>query len=184
LYFRASYSDGFIRRAPFWSPKTNSGPSGPYSYLIYLHSHLIRFHHAITLIVSTMSSLNNLPFSPNLPQDREEQPIHYVAPTMQTPYMVMSVQANEASKLHNFLAAMYSWITLAGYIVLPGTFTSLTKSDSLHNSNSGKVVQKAVQNVPLLPLAGLCFLGGTIGSCYLWRKWWKNYIWLVGRIFL
>jgi hypothetical protein len=115
---------------------------------------------------------------------QEEKYEAYQASTMETQYMVMSVQANEAPRLDNLLAAIYSWITLAGFIVLPGTFTSLEKSESLGNSKGGKVVQDAVHNIPLLPLAGVCCLVGTIGSCRLWWKWRKNYVWLVGRIFL
>jgi hypothetical protein len=103
---------------------------------------------------------------------------------MQTPYMVMCIQANEAPRLDNVLAAIYSWVTLAGLIVFPGTFTSLANSDSLGNIKGGLVVQDAIQNIPLLPLAGFCCLTGTIGSCLLWRKWRKNYVWLVRQIFL
>ncbi|EXJ56212.1 uncharacterized protein A1O5_12668 [Cladophialophora psammophila CBS 110553] len=108
----------------------------------------------------------------------------YQAPTMQTPYMVMSLQAIEAPKRDNLLAAVFSWITLAGFIFLPGTFTSLKNSDTLGESKSGQAVQGAVQNIPLLPLAGVCYLVGVIGSYCLWRRWRRNYIWLVGRIFL
>jgi hypothetical protein len=118
------------------------------------------------------------------PLTQEEKREAYQVPTMQTPYMVMSLQANEAPRLDNLLAAVYSWITLAGFIVLPGTFTSLGNSESLGDIKGGKLVQDAVHNIPLLPLAGICCLVGTIGSCWLWWKWRKNYVWLVGRIFL
>jgi len=47
---------------------------------------------------------------------------------------------------HNILAALFSWLTLAGYVVIPGTFTSLRDSEKLGNSESGRVVQNAVQN--------------------------------------
>ena len=108
----------------------------------------------------------------------------YKAPTMRTPYMVMSLQANEAPRRDNIRAAVFSWITLAGFIVLPGTFTSLKNSESLEESESGKAVQVAVQNIPLLPVAAIWCLVGIIGSSWLWRKWCKNYVWLVTKIFL
>lgn len=102
---------------------------------------------------------------------------------MQTPYMIMSLQANEIPTLDNIWAAFFSWVTLAGYIVLPGTFTSVSRSESLQNIATGRLVQSAVQNIPLLPFAGICFIIGTAGSYFLWRKWEANYIWLVAKLF-
>src|SRR5436190_611134 len=95
----------------------------------------------------------------------------------------MLLKANKAPGLDNFLAAFYSWFTLAGFIVLPATFTSIKNSGSLRNSKSGQVVQDAVQNVSLLAVASLGCLVGTVGSCWLWHKWRKNYVWLLARIF-
>ena len=105
-------------------------------------------------------------------------------PTVETPYMIMSVQAIEAPMLHNLLAAVFSWITLAGFIVLPGTFTSLETPGRLGNSTGGKLVQNTVKNIPLLAIGIICCISGTVGSCFLWRKWRKNYIWLMMHIFL
>ena len=98
--------------------------------------------------------------------------------------MVMSVQALEAPWLDNLLAAIFSWITLAGFIILPGTFTSLETSDRLGNTTGGKLVQDAVKNIPILVVGvGFCVLG-TIGSLRLWQKWRQNYIWLMMHIFM
>lgn len=81
------------------------------------------------------------------------------------------------------LAAGFSWMILAGFIFFPGTFTSLENSESLRESKNGKAVQHAVQNIPLLPFAVVFCLVGIVGSCWLWWKWSKNYVWLVERIF-
>jgi hypothetical protein len=93
-------------------------------------------------------------------------------------------EKREAPKLDNLFAAIFSWLTLAGFIVLPGTFTSLAKSESLGDSKGGIVVQDAVRNIPLLAVAVVCCLAGTIGSCWFWWKWRQNYVWLVARIFM
>jgi hypothetical protein len=77
----------------------------------------------------------------------------YNAPTMQTPSRVMSLQAREAPGRNSVLAASFSWMTLAGFIFFPRTFTSLENSESLRESKNGKVVQHAVQNIPLLDLS-------------------------------
>jgi hypothetical protein len=93
-----------------------------------------------------------------------------------TPYMIMSLKANKISAKYNILAALCSWLTLAGYIVVPRTFTSLENSESLRSSKGGKVVQDTIQNVPLLPLAAIFFIIRTARSCWLWRIWQQNYV--------
>jgi hypothetical protein len=106
----------------------------------------------------------------------------YKAPIMQTPYMSMllDVDKAKASSKDNQFAAVFSWMMLAGFIVFPATFTSLKNSDSLSDSK----VQDAIPNVGLLPIAGLCYLIGTVGSYCLWWKWHDNCVWLLPRIFL
>jgi hypothetical protein len=111
------------------------------------------------------------------------RPVHRM-PAAETPYMIMSVQAVEAPKIDNLLAALCSWTTLAGFIILPGTFTSLETSEKLGNSTSGKLIQHAVKNTPLLAVGIICWLSGMIGSCFLWYRWRRNYIWLMMHIFL
>jgi hypothetical protein len=118
------------------------------------------------------------------PVDGEEGYSLYKAPPMQTPYMVMSLQANEIPTRCNILAALFSWLILTGYVVFPGTFTSLKNSHTLGNSKGGKIVQDTIQNVPLLPLAVLCCVAGISGTYWLWWTWWKNYVWLVEQVFL
>jgi hypothetical protein len=101
-----------------------------------------------------------------------------------TPYMRMSLQADEISSKHNILAALFSWLTLAGYVVIPGTFTSLRDSETLGESKGGKVVQNAVQNVSLPVLAGVLCGVGITGTCWLWLIYRYNYVWLLRHIFL
>jgi hypothetical protein len=101
-----------------------------------------------------------------------------------TPYMEMCTKANKVPSIYNILAALFSWLTLAGFVVLPGTFTSLKHSTTLSSSKGGEIVQKTVQNVPLLPMAGVMCGIGIVGTCWLWKKWRKEYVWLTGQIFL
>ena len=114
----------------------------------------------------------------------EQKYVPFQTPTMKTPYMVMTLQANEAPAQDNILAGLFSWLTLAGYVVFPGSFTSLKTSNSLDDSKGGRIVKKVAQYVSLLPIAGLCCLIGISGTIWMWRRWRKNYVWLVGRLFL
>lgn len=101
----------------------------------------------------------------------------------QTRYSVMAVQANNIRTRHNASAAVFSWITLAGFVTLPNTFTSLQTSSSLSESTGGRIAQDTVHNVQLLPFAGVLCCIGLSGTCFLWRKHQGNYIWLVGHLF-
>lgn len=96
----------------------------------------------------------------------------------------MSVDANQVNIRYNFFAALFAWLTLAGFITLPNTFTSLQDSSVLGASKSGQLVQSAVRNVGLLPFAGTLCSIGIGGICYLWQKHRSNYIWLLRHLFL
>ncbi|EXJ88026.1 hypothetical protein A1O1_04953 [Capronia coronata CBS 617.96] len=88
--------------------------------------------------------------------------------------MLMTLQANEAPCRDNILAASFSWLILAGYVVFPGTFTSMGRSTSLDGSKGGKVVKDAIRNVPLAPFAIFCYVIGMYGTFQFWRAWRKK----------
>ena len=89
---------------------------------------------------------------------------------------------DRASKARHNYANLFAWLVLAGYVMLPNTFTSLEASKDL--SSSGKLVQNTVQNVQLSLFAGaLCFIG-IVGTCRLWHKWRKDPAWLLSQIFV
>lgn len=102
----------------------------------------------------------------------------------QTRYMVMCTQSNQARKRYTIGAALFSWLILAGYLVLPNTFTSLQSSKTLSESKGGQLLQSTVQNVKLLPFAGVLCLIGVAGISRLWYKWRRNYVWLITYIFM
>ncbi|CZT07752.1 uncharacterized protein RCO7_11239 [Rhynchosporium graminicola] len=96
----------------------------------------------------------------------------------------MLLQLDTIPKLHNILAGVFSWLLLAGYLVLPGTFTSIRNSRTLSEGagKAGKVVFKAAQNLPLLWLAGFCCGVASLGMLFLCRIWYSNYKWMLDRI--
>jgi cytochrome bd-type quinol oxidase subunit 2 len=99
-------------------------------------------------------------------------------------YARMSVQANQVQTRYGILAAFFAWITLAGYVVLPATFTSIQNTNKLEGNAGGRHIQHAVQNIPVLPLASILCCMGLAGSFYLWWKWRANYTLILSRIFL
>jgi hypothetical protein len=108
--------------------------------------------------------------------------------TIETQYVQMLLQLDCIPWWHNFLSSLAGWVLLAGYLVVPGTFTSLQKSDSLKDGMGVNIAEKAiistVQNPPLIAIAcSLLCLGAGIMAWLFW-KWKDNYIWLINRLFL
>ncbi|KAF2814790.1 uncharacterized protein BDZ99DRAFT_485369 [Mytilinidion resinicola] len=105
--------------------------------------------------------------------------------------MNMLLALDTIPRLHNILASAFTWILLAGYVIFPGTFTSLQNSDVINDSKSkseaestGKEVLRHVAFLPLLWVAAVCCIIGASGMCWLWWRWSENYVWLLNRIFL
>lgn len=114
----------------------------------------------------------------------QEKPSITPNPPLQTKYIDMLLELDTVSRWHNILAGVFSWLLLAGYLVLPGTFTSIRNSRTLSEGagNAGKVVVKAAQNLPLLWLAGFCCGVASLGMLFLCRIWYSNYKWMLDRI--
>ncbi|OQU97174.1 hypothetical protein CLAIMM_03150 [Cladophialophora immunda] len=93
----------------------------------------------------------------------------------------MLLELDEIPRRHNFYASLFTWLILAGYIVFPGTFTSLKSSNSVQEAASkthaGEIILDTVQNASLLWIAGACCLFGVVGIALLWKRWKRNYIW-------
>ncbi len=111
-------------------------------------------------------------------------------PSVQTRYMGMLLHLDEIPRLHNILAALSTWILLAGFLVVPGTFTSFKTSTAFENAdkdNSNAIesaILHSVAHIGLLWVSGACCIIGAIGACSLWIRWRQNYVWLINKIFL
>lgn len=107
-------------------------------------------------------------------------------PSANTRYMNMLLELDAVPRVHNMLASFFTWILLAGFIIFPGTFTSIQSLnvDDPSRSDAEKWILGRVKNVPLLVIAGLCCGIGAAGMIWLWYRWHNNFIWLVNRIFL
>jgi len=104
--------------------------------------------------------------------------------------MNMLLALDEIPRLHNILAAAFTWILLAGFIVFPGTFTSFQNSETFKQAASNSdhnaiehTILHDVSHLGLLWVAGGCCIFGTLGMCILWFRWRQNYLWLINRIF-
>lgn len=107
---------------------------------------------------------------------------------LETPYVRMIVEADEIAWEYNILASGANWVLLAGYLVVPGTFTSLQKSntvnDSLSKNTAGSAILNTIQNPPLLAISCVLFVLGTAIMGWLFNRHSTNYIWLANRLFM
>lgn len=111
-----------------------------------------------------------------------------INPAVQTRWVDILLEAERVPTAHNVAASAGTWLLLAGYLVFPGTFTSLREAAWIHDlegmGRSGVLMHRAVQNVPLLGLGAVSCVAGT-GSCgLLWWRWRSNLLWPTEHIFL
>ncbi|KAB8067368.1 hypothetical protein BDV29DRAFT_186275 [Aspergillus leporis] len=88
----------------------------------------------------------------------------------------------------NFLSSFAGWILLAGYLVIPGTFTTLRGSDTMKEGLAGNNAEKAIldtiQNPPLVGIACSLLAIGAGLMAFLFFRWRHNYLWLINRLFI
>lgn len=106
--------------------------------------------------------------------------------TARTRYMQMLLDLDAVPKWHNLGVAMAAWILLAGFVIFPGTFTSIQNINEEDTSIDGveKWVLSRVKNLPLLVVAGICCGMGAMGMISFWIRWRRNYVWICNRVFL
>jgi hypothetical protein len=111
-------------------------------------------------------------------------------PSTPTRYMEMLLHLDEIPRMHNILASLGTWIILAGFLVVPGTFTTFKQSKAFQEAddNNGDEVAHAIvhsiANIGLLWLSGSFCVAGTAVCLWLWVTWRHNYVWLVNKIFM
>lgn len=99
------------------------------------------------------------------------------ATTIQTRYMIMLLEYDcRIPFLHTCKTAVAQWMLLAGYLVVPGTFSSLQQSAMLKGTPS--IIVHTIQNPPLLGIACIFFLVGVSVISWLAWRWRYNYLWL------
>lgn len=100
---------------------------------------------------------------------------------VQTRYVNMLLALDDIPQMFNLMASFFTWILLAGFVLFPGTFTSLQQQQL---SGVGAQVLDVVSNIPLYIIAWVCTGIGGVGMIWLWWRWQLNYIWIVNRIFV
>lgn len=111
-------------------------------------------------------------------------------PSVPTRYVEMLLHLDEIPRIYNIGASLFTWIILAGYLVIPGTFTTFKQSEAFQEADdddSNEVthaIVHSIANIELLWLSGAFCAVGLVGCLGLWFRWRQNYLWLINRIFL
>ncbi|KAI0029606.1 hypothetical protein K488DRAFT_27157, partial [Vararia minispora EC-137] len=100
-----------------------------------------------------------------------------------TEYTHMLLALDAVPFLHNVAANAATWLLLAGFVVLPGTFSTLSSLNVQSGTFEATVVH-AVRNIPLFVIAFVLSGIGAGGMCWLWWRWSRNYVWLLSHIFV
>ncbi len=107
----------------------------------------------------------------------------------------MLLHLDEIPRLYNILASLGTWIILAGFLVVPGTFTTFKESKAFQeadNADGGDdagtevthAIVHSIANIGLLWLSGSFCVAGTLVCLWLWLRWRHNYVWLINKIFM
>ena len=100
----------------------------------------------------------------------------------QTQYERMLEEQDRTPLRDIILAHLSNWLLLAGYLVVPATFTSLQKSrvkDSLGNQGAQGFVLHTIQNPPLVGISCIFFFLGACGMTIFAIKWKHNFLLLI-----
>ncbi|KAF8443924.1 hypothetical protein L210DRAFT_3396118 [Boletus edulis BED1] len=112
--------------------------------------------------------------------DRPPLPANYDGQT-QTRYVNMLLALDDISPIFNFLSAFFTWILLAGFVLLPGTFASFRNEPA---GSAQSFILTVVNHISLFVIALVCACVGACGMIWLWWRWHGNYIWITNRIFI
>ncbi|KAE8155560.1 hypothetical protein BDV40DRAFT_310990 [Aspergillus tamarii] len=108
--------------------------------------------------------------------------------TVETEYVHMLLELDCIHWIYNFLPGFASWILMAGYLVVPGTFTTLQSSHTVKQELDTNPTKKAVlntfQNPPLIGISCSLLVIGALTMTYLFFRWKQNYFWLINRLFI
>ncbi|KAJ5343420.1 hypothetical protein N7541_007900 [Penicillium brevicompactum] len=109
---------------------------------------------------------------------------------IETTYVRMLKEEAEMDISFNITVGVANWALLAGYLVIPGTFTSLQTSNQVEKllqvNKAGRTVLHTIQNPPLLAIACFLLVSGIGALIWLMRfpKLRGNYLWLINKLFV
>lgn len=115
------------------------------------------------------------------------------SPSGQTPYMNMLLSLDRIPRMHNILVAVFVWVLLAGFVIIPGCFTSARNKQEGEDTvqipvgaggADGKKLSLTPANTAAMVIGFVCIVAGLFGSAWLALRWRRNYVWLLNKLYL
>lgn len=107
--------------------------------------------------------------------------------TLHSRYVQMLLDVDAIPLLHSVLASFFVWLLLAGFLVFPGTFTSIQKSlesKQQFGDKTTEIVLKSVKNVHLLVIAAVACGISVVGMVVLALRHLDNYVWMLNKLIM
>jgi hypothetical protein len=119
----------------------------------------------------------------------------------ESPYMSMLLSLDRIPRMHNMLVSFFVWILLAGFVIIPGSFTSSQRKQEgetvqlpvsgggtgtgtgTDGANAGKLTLTPA-NTAALVIGFVCIIAGAFGCAWLALRWRRNYVWLLNKLYL
>jgi uncharacterized membrane protein len=117
--------------------------------------------------------------------------------------MNMLLSLDRIPRMHNILVSFFVWILLAGFVIIPGSFTSgarkqdnetvqlpisagtgTTTSPDGTASPSSEKLSLTPANTAAMVVGFVCIVTGLFGSAWLALRWRRNYVWLLNKLYL
>ena len=107
------------------------------------------------------------------------------------PYANLLLSLDKIPRAHNILISVFVWVLLAGFVIIPGSFTSTKRKQDGETvqipvgggSASGSKLALTPANTAAMVVGLLCIVAGTFGSAWLALRWRRNYIWLLNKLY-
>jgi hypothetical protein len=89
-------------------------------------------------------------------------------PPLASRYLDMLVKVDQAPFIHDFLAGLFTWLLLTGYIDFPGAFKSLDNTNAVNELGTVRKTVLAMAQKELLRVVAVFCILVTIGIDWLW----------------
>ncbi|KAK4190633.1 hypothetical protein QBC35DRAFT_62027 [Podospora australis] len=119
--------------------------------------------------------------------------------SQQGPYMTMLLSLDKIPRLHNILVVFFTFLLLLGFVIIPGSFTSIKRK--VEESDAGITISLPGQsgqagaanrdrlllsksNTAAMVIGFVLIITGTFGSAWLALRWRRNYVWLLNKLYM
>ncbi|KAK4645423.1 hypothetical protein QC761_201300 [Podospora bellae-mahoneyi] len=186
--------------SPPYQPRTVGGTPPKPAYNQHSHSS------SLDSVASSATATSTRPLNPTVqpsssfsPPTRKNTDLSYSKPLYntqapQTPYMSILLSLDKIPRLHNILSTLFLFLLLAGYVIIPGSFTALSRPpldpesaipiNLGANTTPDKKLLLTRANTATMVVGFVFIIIGTFGTAWLGLKWRRNYVWLLNKLYL